>query len=238
MVSVIIPARFGSSRFPGKPLADIFGKPMIQWVYERVNKAPNVHEVLIATDDCRIYNVVEGFGGKVVMTSSEHISGTDRVYEASKVCKGDVIINIQGDEPLIKSELVEEFINFMEHPEVEMGTIATTRKVDNNFQNPNCVKVVIDQAGNALYFSRSPLPHSASAYHQHIGIYGFKKQVLKKFVELKNSGLEKTERLEQLRALENGIKIKVLIKELTVHHPVDTKEDLEIVKEIISKNDL
>ncbi len=237
MVSVIIPARFASTRLPGKPLIPILGKPMIRWVYENVKKATHVDEVIVATDDKRIYAEVLSFGGQSVMTSEDLKSGTDRVFEASKQSQADIIINVQGDEPLISPILVDEFAQFMKRKEVEIGTIAVRSEMDPDFDDPNCVKVVLDHKGNALYFSRSPIPHGAEFYYKHVGIYGFKKSALKSFVETasSNSILEHIEKLEQLRALESGIPISVLIKEQMTHLSIDTPQDLERVQAILEK---
>lgn len=232
----IIPARYQSTRFPGKPLALINNKPMIQWVYENVAKS--VNEVWIATDDERIFKAVEGFGGKAIETLSTHQSGTDRCAEASKKLeekiKFDIVINVQGDEPFIKPEQIELLKSCFED-DADIATLI--KKIDTNEEifNPNRPKVVTDKQQNALYFSRSPIPfvrgtektdwQEKNDFWAHIGMYAYKKDVLQKISKLKQTELEIAESLEQLRWLENGYKIKTAI---TNHQSIgiDTPEDL------------
>lgn len=240
--AAIIPARYGSTRFPGKVLTDILGKPMIQWVYERVKKS-SVDFVCIATDDERVAEAVAKFGGDYVMTSPDHPSGTDRVHEAVKkrVPDSEVIINVQGDEPLIPPELISRISETMkENPGIEMATIAVPCSREEIADNPNIVKIAIDQSFNALYFSRASIPFLRTGgtdtnLYRHWGIYAFRRDILDRFVSLPESSLEKCEKLEQLRALENGIKIKVLLAERPTVG-VDTPEDLETLKKHILKN--
>ncbi len=237
----VIPARYGSTRFPAKVLADIFGKTMIQRVYEQVQKS-SIDHLCVATDDERIAEAVASFGGNYVMTSPDHPSGTDRVWEAVKKESPDseIIINVQGDEPLIPPELISALVDRMKlNPEIQMATIAVPSERTEIADNPNIVKLVIDKYSNALYFSRSPLPFLRTggmdtALYRHWGIYGFRMNTLEKFVSLPESILEKCEKLEQLRALENGIKINVLVAKFATIG-VDTPEDLETLKKHLMK---
>jgi len=207
----IIPVRYQSERFPGKPLALIRGKPMIQRVYETAAKARLLSQLIVATDDERISDVAKNFGAEVRMTSSSHLSGTDRVAEVAIEIKMPIIINIQGDEPLLREEMIDELVQALQDEAIPMATLAARVNDINLLQDSNTVKVVIDKKGFALYFSRSPLPFQASDYFlQHIGIYGYQKDFLLAFSQMKPTRLEKTENLEQLRALENGFKIKVI----------------------------
>lgn len=252
MVTIcIIPARYGSMRFPGKPLALLKNKPIIQHVYEKAKASKLINEVFIATDDLRIFNTVESFGGKAIMTSREHLSGTDRIAEGvDKLIKegynleeNSIIINIQGDEPLIKVEMIEQLIELMEEDENIIGTLAKPIEREIDFKNPNIVKVVFDKKGYALYFSRSPIPFNRDKFikgfsnnnfmYKHIGIYGYRVKILREFVNLSMSKLERIESLEQLRALENGIKIKVRITEYD-SFGIDTPEDLEVAEKCLN----
>ena len=235
----IIPARYQSSRFPGKPLANIKGKPMIQWVYENAQKA--LDRVFVATDDNRILNAVKAFGGEVVSTLSTHQSGTDRCAEAArKIAEEydfDVVINIQGDEPFIKPEQVESIKSCFADEEVEIVTLV--KKIENGEElfNPNRPKVVIDRKQNALYFSRSPIPyirneedkanwHLRNKCWAHIGMYAFRYETLCELTNLEQTPLELAECLEQLRWLESGYKIRTA--ETTIQTiGIDTPEDLE-----------
>lgn len=236
-IIAIIPSRYSSSRFPGKPLAKICGKPMVQWVYERVASVKEIESVYVATDDMRIYNAVKGFGGKATMTG-ECSCGTDRVYQACKNIEGDIILNVQGDEPLVKPEMIRDLIAAFQDPEVQMATLK--KKIANieELENPNVVKVITDQFGDALYFSRFAIPYDRENKtpidrYKHIGIYGYKKSFLEKFVTLPQTKLEKTECLEQLRALENGYKIRVketLLQSIGVDQPSDIAEVEKLMK--------
>lgn len=234
----VIPARYGSTRFEGKPLADIWGKPMIQYVYERVQRASILDDVIVATDDLRIKEAVERFGGKAAMTSPKHPTGTDRSGEVVKDLDVNTVINIQGDEPLIDPKLIDEVGQpLLENPQIEMATLAHEITTKEKHMDPNVVKVVIDAQGFALYFSRSliPYPRKTENLHayEHIGIYAYRKNFLLDFIQLPPTPLEKTESLEQLRALENGYKIKVIITKKYTGLSVDTREDLAEVKAIV-----
>ena len=209
---VIIPARYQSSRFPGKPLAVIGGKPMIQRVYEQVSQAVGVNKVVVATDDERIYNIVLKFKGNSIMTG-ECSCGTERVYAAIKDYSCDIVINVQGDEPLIRPEMINELIAVFEDDSVEMATLCKEITETEDINNPNVVKVVRDKDDNALYFSRYPIPFNRDKrndirYLKHIGIYGYKKDFLKKYIQIEKTPLEMAENLEQLRVLESGHKIR------------------------------
>ena len=235
----VIPARYASTRLPGKPLADIVGKPMIQHVYERSAQATIPQQVVVATDDEKVFQAVQQFGGKVVMTSSEHQTGTDRLAEvASKYAEVDVIINVQGDEPLIDPKVIDELAQeFLNDTALQMASVMSIMDTE-DYQNPNAVKVVTDLNNNALYFSRSLLPYprvegKANVY-KHIGIYAYKKDFLLKFAKLEPTPLEQSESLEQLRALENGYKIK-MIKTKAKFIGVDSIEDLQTVNELLRK---
>ena len=235
----VIPARYASTRLPGKPLADIVGKPMIQHVYERSAQATIPQQVVVATDDEKVFQAVQQFGGKVVMTSSEHQTGTDRLAEvASKYAEVDVIINVQGDEPLIDPKVIDELAQeFLNDTALQMASVMSIMDTE-DYQNPNAVKVVTDLNNNALYFSRSLLPYprvegKANVY-KHIGIYAYKKDFLLKFAKLEPTPLEQSESLEQLRALENGYKIK-MIKTKSKFIGVDSIEDLHTVNELLRK---
>jgi 3-deoxy-manno-octulosonate cytidylyltransferase (CMP-KDO synthetase) len=233
---VVIPARYASTRLPGKPLAEIAGKPLIQWVYERASTSTLKDEVLIATDDARIEDTALCFGASVVVTRPDCASGTDRVYEAIKGSDADIIVNVQGDEPLIRGDMIDRLFAAFEKETLDMATLCVPINDKSELENPHIVKVVIDQKGFALYFSRSPIPFvqkptTAAMYnypggYRHIGIYGFSRAFLERFVSLPKGKLEETESLEQLRALEAGYKIKVLIVDYD-GISVDTPEDLE-----------
>ncbi len=252
MVTIcVIPARYSSTRFPGKPLAFLKDKPLIQHVYEQAKVSKLIDEVFVATDDSAIFKAVEQFSGKVIMTSPKHLSGTDRVAEAvDKLIKegynlqeNSIIINLQGDEPLIKVEMIDQLIKLMKKGNNFIGTLAKKIEKQSDFHNPNIVKVVFDRNGYALYFSRSPIPFHREKFikgasqknfmYKHIGIYGYSVKILKKFVKLPQSELEKIESLEQLRALENGIKIKVRITEYD-SFGIDTPDDLRIAEELFA----
>ncbi len=237
---VIIPARFGSTRFPGKPLAKISNKPMIQHVYERVSQSKCVADVIVATDDLRIFQAVTDFGGKACMTAVHHLSGTDRVAEVAKDLEADLIVNVQGDEPLIDPHCIDAVVQpFRSEPELMILTIKSSGKLDYEFQNPHVVKVVTDRDGYALYFSRSPIPFSfgetgrPGTFFKHIGLYVYRKKFLELLPKLQESVLEKCEALEQLRFLENGFRIKVVHYEYE-SIAVDTPTDLEKVSHLLS----
>ena len=247
-ILALIPARYGSSRFPGKPLALVHGKPMIQRVYEQTVKAfPNA---CVATDDERIFNAVKEFGGEVVMTSSSHNSGTDRCFEALNNYSAqtgesfDVVINVQGDEPYIQPQQLEQLGNCFNDPDVELATLVKRVNGKDELMNPNSPKIILDKFNNAIYFSRTPIPFSrdvevtdeyvaTTPFYRHIGLYGYRVGTLAKICAMPQGFLEKTEKLEQLRWIENGLKIRVA--ETTFEtHAVDTEEDLAFIN---SKND-
>lgn len=235
-VLCVIPARYASTRLPGKPLKDIAGKPMICRVYERAAKAARVAEALVATDDERIYEAVLQHGGKAVMTRKDHPTGTDRLAEvAEKYPDVDLIINVQGDEPLIEPALIDELAAaFDGDADLQMATVCTEITDEVEAKNPNNVKVVMDKKGYALYFSRSLLPyprHTGTPVYKHIGIYAYKRDFLLQYAKMAETPLEHAESLEQLRALENGYRIKV-IKTPYRFVGVDTAEDLAKVNEI------
>ena len=230
----IIPARYASSRFPGKPLVLIAGKPMVQWVYERVQSS-EVSGLAVATDDERIAQCVRGFGGQVVMTSPDHASGTDRCGEAAlsmQPADNDVVINIQGDEPLISPREIHLLASAFEDRSVQIATLVNPFQDDTLLHNPNVVKVVKAKNGNVLYFSRLPVPYLRESgatppknYYRHIGVYAYRYGVLKDIVKLPTSELENSEKLEQLRWLENGYTIRALECDYQ-GIGVDTPEDL------------
>jgi len=233
----IIPARYASTRFPGKPLVDIAGKSMIQRVYEQAKKCVSLAEVIVATDDERIFNHVTNFGGVAVMTSPDHQSGTDRCAEVALKHVGyDVIINIQGDEPYIDPEQITKVAACFTSADVQLSTLIKKINTLEELNNLNSPKVIINKHSEAIYFSRSPLPylrgHDPSdwlnhfTYFKHIGIYGYRADVLQKVTKLAISPLEKAESLEQLRWIENGYKIRVAETELETH-AIDVPEDLK-----------
>jgi len=236
----IIPARYQSTRFPGKPLTDILGRPMIWHVFERARQCPSLAAVVLATDDDRIQSTAQKWGIPVVMTRADHPSGTDRVLEAAQKLKLDpdsVIVNIQGDEPTLEPALLTELVNPFHKPDIQVTTPA--RKIyAAEAENPDLVKVVFAADHRALYFSRSKIPYhrnaSTSNYYGHIGLYALRMAALKKFVALKQSCLEVTEGLEQLRLLENNIPIHIVETE---HQSigVDRPQDIEIVTKILSE---
>jgi 3-deoxy-manno-octulosonate cytidylyltransferase (CMP-KDO synthetase) len=236
----IIPARYKSTRFPGKPLADILGKPMFWHVFNRASQCPELTRVVLATDDDRIFSAAEKLDVPVVMTREDHESGTDRVIEAAeslKVSKDDVVINIQGDEPVLKPSIISELIVPFKNPDVLITT--PIRKITSEeAENPDIVKVVFTLNGKALYFSRSPIPcqggNQESELYGHIGLYAFRMNVLRHFVALPPGRLERTEKLEQLRLLENEIPVHVLV---TKHRSigVDRPDDIEKVSKILKK---
>lgn len=237
MILGIIPARYASTRFPGKPLADIDGKSMIQRVYEQVKKSKLIADVMVATDNQQIMDHVTQFGGRVRMTKESHASGTDRCYEALTLQKAqfDYVINIQGDEPFIQPEQIDLLAGLLDG-KTEIATLV--KKIEDSEQlfNPNVVKAVVASNGEALYFSRSTVPHirntaekdwlNKHAFYKHIGMYAYRTDVLKKLTALPVSPLEKAESLEQLRWLENGFRIKVA-ETKTETIGIDTPEDLQ-----------
>ena len=240
----IIPARYESTRFDGKPLADICGKSMIQHVYERVMKSDAVLYAAVATDDERIFSAVKKFGGNVIMTSSEHRSGTDRIAEAvsalDEVGDSDVIVNIQGDQPIFEPSQIDEVAGpLLNDPSIDMSTLIYRIKREEEITHPNAVKVVFDRSNFAIYFSRATIPYvrgnnSEISYYKHHGIYAYRKAFLMTFTQLEEGHLEKLEALEQLRAIEYGYKIKV-VETLHDSVEVDTPEELEKVRKIAAE---
>lgn len=241
-VVALIPARYASTRFPGKPLVDILGKPMIQRVYERVTQARGIDRVIVATDDQRIFNVVRAFGGEVEMTREDHPTGTDRLAEVAARIDADLVVNVQGDEPLIDPRMIETAVEPLRQDSgILMGTLMTPIASVDEFLNPNVVKVVTDREGFALYFSRAPIPHprdfssdlelhlSALAPRKHVGLYVYRRDFLLRYPRLPATPLENLEKLEQLRALEHGFRIRVVETALT-SLGVDTPADLERVR--------
>lgn len=233
----IIPARYESSRFPGKPLIDLKGKTMIQRVYENAKKATCLAQVIVATDDQRIFDHVTSFGGEVMMTDSKHTSGTDRCGEIAAKIFADVVINIQGDEPLLDPKQIEDLVLAFEDPSVQIATVATPKINEEDILNPNRIKVVVDHNDNSLYFSRSPIPNTFHAneegknnypFLKHIGLYAFRKMTLVQVVGLPKTVLEQTESLEQLRWLYYGYQIRV-VRTLIETPNIDTVEDVQKV---------
>ncbi|HEN8707037.1 TPA: 3-deoxy-manno-octulosonate cytidylyltransferase [Pseudomonas putida] len=235
-VAIIIPARYGSTRLPGKPLADIAGKPMVQHVYERALEVTNVQKVVIATDDERVAEAVRGFGGQYVMTSSDHPSGTDRLTEVMKEVDADIYVNLQGDEPLVRPLDIEQLVNGMlVARDVQIGTLC--HPIDAiEARNPNTVKVILANNGDALYFSRSPIPYArdseAAEYLKHVGVYAYRRSVLRDYSSLRQPKIEHAEKLEQLRLIAAGYCIRAFIVDPT-GPGVDTPECLKQVNAII-----
>ncbi|MBP9560613.1 MAG: 3-deoxy-manno-octulosonate cytidylyltransferase [Syntrophorhabdaceae bacterium] len=237
---IVIPARYGSSRLPGKPLIEIKGKPLIQWVYEAAAKSELKDQIYIATDDNRINDKATSFGAEVIMTDEGCSSGTERVYDAIKDIEADIIINVQGDEPFIRYDMIDMLFSEMERYGDAMATLCTHITDEKEYKDPNTVKVVINRYGSAIYFSRSPIPYlrdnNLQAFkkgsevknfiYKHIGIYSYTKDFLERYINMPRGFLEKAESLEQLRVLENGYKIKVLFTEYE-GFGIDTEEDLK-----------
>lgn len=242
----LIPARFASTRFPGKPLAMLGGKSVIQRVYEQVSRV--VDETYVATDDKRIYDAVEAFGGKVVMTRSDHKSGTDRIEEAAEKIGGDfdVVVNVQGDEPFIQASQIETVCHCFDDPTTQIATLGKPFGNDMDaIGNPNSPKIVVDKKGFALYFSRSIIPFvrgvdseewpSAYPFLKHLGLYAYRREVLREVTQLPQGVLEKAESLEQLRWLENGYKIRVGLTDIETVG-IDTPADLERAEKFLILN--
>ncbi len=235
----IIPARYASTRFPGKPLIDLGGKTMIQRVYEQCKKAISLTDVIVATDDERIAEHVKSFGGQAVMTLSEHQSGTDRCAEVlkqyTKPC--DAIINIQGDEPFISPDQINALAAVFANPQTQLATMKKRLTTEADIQNPNTVKVISNRAGDAVYFSRSPIPYRRNhdtevTYFKHIGIYGYSAAALREITQLPLGSLEQAENLEQLRWIENGYRI-ALVETQTENISIDTPADLLLVEKYL-----
>ncbi len=244
-VTAIIPARYASTRFPGKPLVDILGKTMIELVYERTVQASEVDRVIVATDDQRIFDAVRAFGGEVEMTRADHPTGTDRLAEVASRIETDLVVNVQGDEPLIEPMMINLAVGpLKKDSSIPMGTVSTPVGSVEEYRNPNVVKVVCDRQGFALYFSRAPIPHprdfasdlAGKFYHfgaaKHVGLYVYRKDFLLRYPTLPVTPLENLEKLEQLRALEHGYRIRVVETELA-SQGVDTPEDLIRVRAIL-----
>ena len=230
----IIPARYGSTRFPGKPLALILGKPMVQMVYERSKRAKYLERVLVATDDDRIMNACAGLGIPARLTSASIGSGTERVAKVARELGASLVVNIQGDEPVVDPATIDALVESLQDESVMMASLMTRAKDPAIFNDKNRVKVVVDKDGFALYFSRAPIPYRAQkGFFQHIGIYGYRTEFLFRFCSLPPSGLEKAENLEQLRALENGYRIKMIeIPSSTLS--VDSPRDIIEVEKYLS----
>lgn len=237
-IAVVIPARYASTRLPGKPLLLVKNKPIIQYVYEAAQKSKLAHEIIVATDDERIMNAVKNFGGNCEMTDKNHKCGSDRIAQIAKAHQDfDYIINLQGDEPQITPEVIDLTINtLIKEDDTDISTLVRQITDIEQINNPNCVKCVFDNNFNALYFSRCPIPYqrneNQTPYYAHIGIYGYKKDSLLKMTSLPQADIEKQESLEQLRALKNAMKIKVAITDLNPTG-IDTIEDYEKFKNIM-----
>lgn len=234
----ILPARFNSTRLPGKPLLEIAGKTLIEHVYRRVQQAESVERIIVATDDERISRAVEKFGGEVVMTRADHQSGTDRLAEAASHLPADaLIVNVQGDEPMIEPDVIDRAIAAARHRDASIVTVMTPLSDPASIADPNRVKVVVDRNGFALYFSRSPIPHSgpsSGTTFLHLGLYVYRVEFLKQFTKLDRTPLEIAERLEQLRALEHGNRIRVVEVE-SESWGIDTPADLEKFKAVLGR---
>jgi len=243
---VVIPARFSSERLPGKPLRLIAGLPMLQHVWQRAMES-SAHQVVIATDDERIFDAAEGFGATACMTLDSHQSGTERIAEVADTLSwpdDQIVINLQGDEPLMPAEVIRACATLLDDPDADMATLASPMSSLEDFRDPNIVKVILDEQGYALYFSRAAIPYSRSAEsnelalltaRHHHGIYGYRCSVLRRFVKSERSALERCEKLEQLRALGLGLKIKVACPTLRPGPGVDTENDLAAVDELLRK---
>lgn len=246
----VIPARYASSRFPGKPLADLRGRPLVQHVYERARRSKTLARVVVATDDLRIRDAVVAFGGEVQLTGLHHPSGTDRVAEVAASLSCEIVVNIQGDEPLIEPPMIDEAVSpFFVESDLIMGTVCRRLEKEEEWQSPHVVKVVRDRRGFALYFSRTPIPYSraessefrvqgsdCAEYYKHIGLYVYRRDFLLTLASLAPTPLEETEQLEQLRALEYGYPIRVVETKYD-SIGVDTAEDLERIVRIETKNE-
>jgi 3-deoxy-manno-octulosonate cytidylyltransferase (CMP-KDO synthetase) len=241
-VIVVIPSRYASTRLPGKPLVALAGKPMVQHVYERAKQAQTVHRVLVATDDQRIVDAVKAFGGEARMTRTDHRTGTERIAEVAVHEEGDVFVNVQGDEPLIDPVAIDTAVGaLLEEPQAQIATVATPIRHAGDIMDPNVVKTVLDFDGNALYFSRAPIPWIRDTqqklhvkYWKHLGLYVFQREALLEYTTLPQGELERIEQLEQLRWLENGWKIRVA----EVAHDavsVDVPEDVARVEKLMQK---
>ncbi|NLH47166.1 MAG: 3-deoxy-manno-octulosonate cytidylyltransferase [Myxococcales bacterium] len=251
-IIAVIPARYASSRLPGKPLADIHGRPMIAHVYERVARHPGLAQTIVATDDTRIANAVEAVGGTVRLTRADHVSGTDRIAEVAAGLDADLIVNVQGDEPLFDGRMLDDALApFFADPALRFGTLRAVIADRHEIFNPNCVKVVVDSRERAIYFSRAPIPFARDiftvadgrwtvgdagplpVYYKHLGLYVYRRDFLLEYASWPPSALEQVERLEQLRALERGVAIAC---PLTPHATIsiDTPADLDAVRRLLA----
>lgn len=237
-VIIVVPARYGSTRLPGKPLADLLGKPMIQHVVERAREVRSAQQVIVATDDERVIQAVKNFGGEALMTDPHHPSGTDRLVEVMGKVPGDLYVNLQGDEPLVRPGDIDTLIEGMRaDPSVAVGTLCHPMS-NEEARNPNMVKVVLTEKGDALYFSRAPIPYPRDGegeahYLKHVGVYAYRREVLEQYGKLPQPMLEKAEKLEQLRLLYTGFKIRAYTVAPT-GPGVDTPEGLEEVRQLLS----
>jgi 3-deoxy-manno-octulosonate cytidylyltransferase (CMP-KDO synthetase) len=246
---VVLPARYASTRFPGKPLAEIAGRPLIEWVYRRAEEIRGVGELVVATDDDRIAGAVEGFGGRAVMTSADHVTGTDRVAEVARSRDLPFVVNLQGDEPVFDPRTVEEMVEQLSAaPDTDVVTACHPITSAKDYFDPNVVKVVVDRHGRALYFSRSPIPEGVfkngaaverparvpevQQAYRHVGVYAYRREALLRFASLAPTNLERTERLEQLRALENGMTVRVVVTD-TPTLGVDVPENIKEVEKAL-----
>jgi 3-deoxy-manno-octulosonate cytidylyltransferase (CMP-KDO synthetase) len=231
----IIPARHASRRFPGKPLAPIAGRPMLHWVYEGARRSKRLRDVWVATDDPRIVDACRSFGARAVLTSPDHPTGTDRLAEVARSLEDELVVNIQGDEPLIEGEVIDAALTALdEDPEAPMATLVHAAP-GSALEDPNRVKAVLDRRGRALYFSRNRIPALADAAHpprywQHIGLYAYRREFLLEFVSLRPTACEQAEALEQLRALEHGYPIATAVIEGWSSHAVDVPDDVAVVE--------
>lgn len=246
-VAGIIPARYGSTRLPGKPLKPILGKPMIRRVYERCLASPVLDHLYVATDDPRIVEAVEGFGGKAVMTRADHESGTDRLAEAAAAIGCDIVVNIQGDQPFFDPRMIEEAVQpLLDEPGLELCTLMYPIERDADLHDPGVVKVVVNLAGDALYFSRAliPFPHKPVAHRvfEHVGVYVYRKETLLRLAALPPTQLEQVESLEQLRWLEHGMRIRVVETRCADRafrgFSIDTAEDLKRGEDMLRERNL
>lgn len=240
----VIPSRFASSRFPGKPLIDLAGKSMIQRVYEGAQKCELFSELVVATDDQRIYDHVDSFGGNVMMTSSNHESGTDRCGEViTQLTDFDVVVNIQGDEPLVEAEQLRQLIQAFDEDKTQIATLGIAIQNQQELFNPNRIKVVVNKTGQAIYFSRNPIPYGAQMlqefwmknypYLRHIGLYAYRTETLKQLVNLEPTALEKQESLEQLRWMYHGYSIQVVLTEIETPN-IDSPEDVATILDLLT----
>ena len=233
----IIPSRYASSRFPGKPLIDLKGKSMIQRVYEGVQKSSLFNRVIVATDDQRIFDAVQAFGGEVMMTAESHATGTDRCGEVAEKVDADIIVNIQGDEPLVDHRQLDQLCAAFNDSEVQIATLGIQGVSEEERNNPNRIKLVLDRSGDAMYFSRSAVPNTANGkqnvietfpFFRHIGVYAYRKETLKELTALAPTALEKVESLEQLRWMYHGYSIRVVETEIETPN-IDVPEDVQKV---------